>query len=165
MTEFSQIIALLKRFDVEFIVIGGVAAGAHGAARATYDVDVIYHRTPANIERIVAALAKHAPYPRGAPPGLPFIWDTRTLELGLNFTLITDLGEIDLLGEIAGGGYEQLLPDSEEMMVLGQRCHCLSLQKLIDVKRAAGRPKDFEAIAELEALLEERNGSRGAGQK
>jgi hypothetical protein len=54
--------------------------------------------------RLVDALAPHHPYLRGAPPGLPFQWDTATLARGLNFTLTTSLGDIDLLGEITGGG-------------------------------------------------------------
>jgi predicted nucleotidyltransferase len=61
------------------------------------------------------------------------------------------------LGEIVGGGtYEELVPDSLEVDLLGRRCRCLTLGKLIQVKRAAGRPKDLEVIAELQALLEER---------
>ncbi|HEX2473231.1 MAG TPA: hypothetical protein VHK01_00710, partial [Lacipirellulaceae bacterium] len=88
MTDFTGILTLLSQGGVEFIVIGGVAADAHGAARATYDVDVLYRRTEDNIRRIVNVLASHDPYPRGAPRGLPFIWDERTLQMGLNFTLI-----------------------------------------------------------------------------
>jgi predicted nucleotidyltransferase len=159
MTDFSGILALLRQGGVDFILIGGVAANAHGAARATYDVDVVYLRTEDNIRRIVKVLAGHDPYPRGAPRGLPFVWDERTIQMGLNFTLITDLGDIDLLGEIAGGGYDDLLPASEELTIHGHICRCLKLEKLIEVKRAAGRTKDFEALAELEALLEERNAS------
>lgn len=75
---------------------------------------------------------------------------------GLNFTLTGDLGDIDLLGEIiGGGGYENLMPRSIRIQVFGRECLCLGLDALIQVKRAAGRPKDFEAIAELEAMLEE----------
>lgn len=71
--------------------------------------------------------------------------------------LTTTLGDIDLLGEIVGGGgYEQLLPHSSEIPMFGGRQRCLNLDTLIRVKRAAGRPKDFDAIAELEALREER---------
>jgi len=76
--------------------------------------------------------------------------------MGLNFTLVTDLGDLDLLGEIGGKRYEDLLPESDVLPVLAEPCHCLRLEKLIEVKRAAGRPKDFEALAELEALREER---------
>jgi predicted nucleotidyltransferase len=77
--------------------------------------------------------------------------------MGLNFTLTTSAGAIDLLGEVIGGGsYEELLPRTEEVTLFGASFRCVDLPTLIHLKRAAGRPKDFEAIAELEALLEER---------
>lgn len=64
------------------------------------------------------------------------------------------------LGEIAGGeAYEALLPHTVVAAVFGMDCRCLSLDRLIHVKRAAGRPKDLDAIAELEALREERDRS------
>jgi len=157
MTDVAGLILALARAEVDFIVVGGIAAVAHGSARATYDVDVVYARSPENIARLVKALAPLAPYLRGAPPGLPFRWDAETIAHGLNFTLTTTLGDIDLLGEIVGGGgYEQLLPHSVAMALLGAEHRCLDLDMLIHVKRAAGRPKDLEAIAELEALREER---------
>ena len=116
----------------------------------------VYARDATNLERLVAALAAHTPALRGAPPGLPFRFDVETLKAGLNFTLTTDLGEIDLLGEISGGGrYEQLLSRSVEVELFGVVCRCVSLPALIQLKRAAGRPRDFDAIAELEVLLEE----------
>jgi hypothetical protein len=72
--------------------------------------------------------------------------------------LTTTIGDIDLLGEITGGGaYEDLLPHCQEMEFFGRACKCLDLPTLIRVKRAAGRPRDLEAVAELEALLEERD--------
>jgi hypothetical protein len=87
---------------------------------------------------------------------LPFLWDRATLERGLNFTLVTSLGQVDLLGEIPGGGsYRDLLPDAVELDVFQVRCRCLSLGQLIRAKRAAGRPRDLEALAELEAIEEE----------
>jgi predicted nucleotidyltransferase len=154
---FREILPLLVRNHVEFIVIGGGAALAHGAARATYDVDVVYGRTPENLRKIVTALRPYHVYLRGAPPGLPFQLDEKTLQAGLNFTLTTSLGDLDLLGEVAGGGtYEQLLTSTEEMETFGVPCRFVGLEKLIQLKRAAGRPKDLEVIAELQALLEER---------
>ena len=157
MTEFGRILQILVGGGVEFIVVGGVAAIAHGSARATQDIDVVYWRTPDNIQRLVAALAPWSPYPRGAPTGLPFRWDERTVNNGLNFTLVCTLGALDLLGEvIGGGGYEQLVDHSILLEMLGGRYRFLDLEKLIAVKRAAGRPKDFEAVAELEAIAEER---------
>jgi hypothetical protein len=144
---------------VEFIVVGGLAGAAHGAARVTYDLDVVYSRSADNLARLAAALDGVHPYLRGAPPGLPFRWDAETLRHGLNFTLTTAVCDIHLLGEITGGGgFEELLPHSLRIQAFGIECWCLGLEKLIPVKRAAGRPKDLEAIAELEALLDEQRG-------
>lgn len=158
MTNFKQLVELLVEGGVEFIVVGGIAAAAHGAGRTTLDLDVVYSRSPENIARLVTALRGIDPYLRGAPPGLPFQWDERTITNGLNFTLTTRLGDIDLLGEItAGGGFLELREKSEAVEIFGKRCLCIELGELIRVKRAAGRPKDLQAIAELEALLEEKS--------
>lgn len=156
MTDFAGLLRVLNENGVEFILIGGVAAAVHGAIRTTRDLDVVYARTPENIARLATALAPLNVYLRGAPPGLPFHWDERTIAHGLNFTLDTSLGQIDVLGEIVGGGsYDQLQSHCVKVSAFGMQCLCLDLDTLIHVKRAAGRPKDFEAIAELEALREE----------
>src|SRR3954470_22904287 len=158
-TRFRKIVELLSSHEIEFIVVGGLAAIVHGSPRLTPGVDVVYSRSAENLQRIVDALRPHEPYLRGAPPGLPFLWDAKTLKNGLNFTLRTTLGDIDLLGEITGGGgYENLLPDSQVVPLFGVRARMLDLDKLIEVKRAAGGPKDFETIAELEAIREELKG-------
>lgn len=156
MTDFRAMLETLASAGVDFIVVGGLAAVAHGSARLTQDVDIVYARDPQNLDRLVAALAKHRPYLRGAPPGLPFRLDRPTLERGLNFTLETDLGDLDLLGEIiGGGGYEDLRDATVTLDVFGHSVRCLDLPALVAAKRAAGRPKDLEAIAELEALMRE----------
>jgi hypothetical protein len=156
-TDFHALIRLLTQSKVEFIVVGGAAATAHGAARLTLDLDVVYRRTSENIARLASALNPLEPYLRGAPLGLPFDWSEQTIRNGLNFTLTTKLGAIDLLGEVTGGGnYEALLPYTVRLEVAGVECLCLGLRRLIEVKRAAGRPKDFDAIAELEVIEEER---------
>jgi len=156
--DFGGLLRSLAKGGVEFIVVGGVAGAAHGLARATYDLDVVYARSTANLQRLAMALAPLDPYLRGAPPGLPFRMDIETLRRGLNFTLTTRLGDLDLLGELTGGGgYEDLLAHAIEATMFDERCRYLGLEKLIQVKRAAGRPKDLEVIAELEALKEERD--------
>ena len=160
MTRFDQLLSVLVRHGVQFIIVGGAAATVHGSARLTQDLDIVYHRTDENLERLIRSLAPYQPYLRGAPPNLPFKWNKETVQAGLNFTLITSLGAIDLLGEITGGGtYENLLPDSVQIQVFGIECMCLSLKRLIEVKKATGRVRDFEAIAELEAILEEKKRS------
>ncbi|MBM4183499.1 MAG: hypothetical protein FJ207_04640 [Gemmatimonadetes bacterium] len=156
MTWLERLLGALADAGVEYILVGGMAARAHGSARLTQDVDISYARSDANLARIVAALAPLEPYLRGAPPGLPFDWSAGTLRHGLNFTLTTTSGDIDLLGEIVGGGrYEDLLPHSTVVPVFGHEIRILDLPWLIRVKRAAGRPKDLEVVAELEVLREE----------
>jgi predicted nucleotidyltransferase len=155
----AELLRVLSNAKVEYILVGGVAATVHGSARLTRDVDIVYARHSDNIGRLVAALAAYAPYLRGAPAGLPFRWSAATLEHGLNFTLTTTLGEIDLLGEIAGGGsYESLLADTILLNIFGVECRCVTLRRLILLKRAAGRPRDLDALAELEAIEEEHAG-------
>jgi hypothetical protein len=150
-------VRVLSAAGVEYIIVGGVAAGIHGALRTTLDLDVVYRRDTANIHRLVAALAPYAPYLRGAPAGLPFRLDAGTIERGLNFTLTTSLGDLDLLGEITGGGgFDELRRDADVVELEGHQCLVVSLPTLIAAKRAAGRGKDRQALAELEALLEER---------
>jgi hypothetical protein len=158
-TQLPSLIQALAKGQVEFILIGGVAATAHGSARLTQDVDAVYSRTPENLRRLAEALAPFKPYLRGAPPGLPFRWDVATLQRGLNFTLTTELGPLDLLGEIPGGGtYLDLEAGAIRLRVFEVECLCLSLKQLIRSKRAAGRPKDLEALAELEALADAKEG-------
>jgi len=155
-TDFRSVLGVLVEADVEVIVIGGLAAQAHGSARLTQDADFIYRRSDDNVVRLAAALAPFNPYLRGAPPGLPFEFNGDTIWRGLNFTLTTDLGDVDLLGEMLGGGtYELVEPHTLVLSVFGHPVRVLDLPALIRAKRAAGRPKDLEVLAELEALLAE----------
>jgi predicted nucleotidyltransferase len=156
MVDLERLLPALSEGGVEFIIVGGVAAIVHGSARLTVDLDIVYRRNPDNIVRLATVLKPFAPYLRGAPPGLPFRWDAETIQRGLNFTLETSAGPLDVLGEIAGGGtYETLIPHSRKLSVFGIECYCLGLDRLIQAKRDAGRPKDLEVIAELESLREE----------
>jgi predicted nucleotidyltransferase len=155
-TDFNALLRLLVENEVEFIIVGGAAATAHGSARLTLDLDVVYRRSTENIARLVDALAPIKPYLRGAPPGLPFDWSVPTIKKGLNFKLVTTLGALDLLGEIVGGGdFEQLRSETIEVEIAGVNCLCLNLERLIAVKRAAGRPKDLEVVAELQQIQDE----------
>lgn len=157
MTDLARLLDALSRERVQVIIVGGMAGIAHGAARVTFDLDCVYGRHRANIERLVTAMRVFQPRLRGVPAELPFRFDVPTVEAGLNFTLETTAGPIDFLGEIVGGGkFEDLLPYTVELHVFGFSCRVVTLEKLIAIKRAAGRPKDLEAIAELESLREER---------
>ena len=153
--DFRAAVTTLQNGKVEFIVIGGLAATLHGSARVTFGVDVLYRRSDKNIARLAGALAPLDPYLRGAPEGLPFRWDAQTIKAGLNFTLATTLGPIDLLGEVAGiGHYDDAVPHARALTVFGHKTRVLDLDWLIKSKRAAGRTKDLEVLAELELLQE-----------
>jgi hypothetical protein len=89
----------------------------------------------------------------GAPAGLPFRLDVATLQAGLNFTLTTDCGDLDLLGEVSGvGTYAQALGQSEECTLFDLPIRILSLDGLIAAKKAAARHKDRSHLLELEEL-------------
>jgi hypothetical protein len=84
MTDFRGLLSTLADSGVEFIVVGGAAAIAHGVARLTLYLDIVYRRTPDSIRRLVTVISVMQPYLRGAPPGFPFHWDERTVKGGLN---------------------------------------------------------------------------------
>jgi hypothetical protein len=159
-TDFAALLRSLVDAEVQFVLVGGFAGTVLGSPRTTVDLDVVYARDRENLRRLASALAPLSPYLRGAPPGLPFALDVATLERGLNFTLTTTAGDIDLLGEVTGGGpYEQLVAHAMSLYVFNLNVMVVTLPHLIRLKRAAGRPKDLEAIAELELLLSEEEGA------
>src|SRR5216683_2492301 len=153
MLDSVGILRQLTKGQVDFVVIGGLAMTLNGSAYITNDVDVCYSRTPQNIARLAAALEPLHLYLRGVPQGLPFRFDVATIQAGLNFTLTTDLGDLDVLGEVSGiGFYDQVLAMSEEKEVYGLKVRVLSLDGLVAAKKAAGRTKDKLHLLELEEL-------------
>ena len=155
MIELEPAIKALAQKDVKFVIIGGVAIAAHSSGYITKDLDFCYSRDRENLIRISEALAQFNPRLRHFPADLPFVWDERTLQSGTNFTLETTVGEIDLLGEVAGiGDYEAVSGESELMRFYGCDVHVLTIEGLIKAKKAAGRTKDLLVLPELEALKE-----------
>ena len=137
------------------VIVGGVAGTLHGSSIPTTDLDVCYSRTPEHLIRLAAALRSVNARLRNAPANLPFLLDNKTLRKGLNFTFVTDVGDLDLLGEVGGiGNYDKVVEGASSFELLGYEFKVVSLDKLILAKRTAGRPKDMIAVAELEALLE-----------
>lgn len=149
----SGLLRQLNSHHVPFVLIGGLAMTAHGSAHITQDLDLCYSRKKDDIDLLVTALAPLHPYMRGAPAGLPFRLDAPTLLSGLNFTLVSDLGDIDLLGEVRGiGFYEQVLAQSGEKILYEMPIRVLSIDGLIAAKKAAGRTKDKLHLLELEEI-------------
>ncbi len=151
--KFEAATQALADAGVEFVLIGGWAAILNGSARSTRDLDICFARSADNRRRIVAALAPYHPRPRDFPFDLPFIRDATTLDNGTAFILTRTLGPVDLPAEVSGlGGFPEVWIASREVEAFGRTVRTLDLNGLIAAKRAAGRPKDLEALWELESL-------------
>lgn len=143
--EFNPVPILVRFADaaIDFVVIGGVAGGAHGSAYATEDVDVAYSRAGDNLEKLAALLRDLGATLRGAPSALPFILDARSLGEGGNFTFDTELGSVDILAFPSGApAYDVLRANAMEIVVEGRHVLVASLDHLVAMKEAAGRTKD-----------------------
>jgi hypothetical protein len=159
MSKFALVRSLdaLVRHNVRFIVIGGVAGRAWGSPSMTDDLDICYDRRPDNLEKLAAALIELKATLRGAPAGLPFILDARTLKAGDSFTFDTDAGSLDCLGTPAPTtGYDELLRNASEVELEHLHVLVCSLDDLMRMKRAANRPKDRVELEILAAVKEER---------
>ena len=155
MIDFEKTLTLFSDEGVQFVIIGGLAITIHGSSYVTFDLDICYARDNENLTRLARAFRPINPRLRGAPAGLPFRFDEETLKRGLNFTLTTDIGDVDLIGEVAGvGDYPVVAAASMPVELFGRQYAVLTLDALIASKRAAGRPKDLQVLPELEALRE-----------
>lgn len=159
MIDYEKALLLLADSQVRFVIVGGLAITIHGSAYVTFDLDFCYARDTENLSRLAQALLPTRPRLRGAPENLPFRFDAETLRRGLNFTLTTNVGDLDLLGEVIGlGDYAAVESVSMPVDLFGRTFAVLTLDALIASKRAAGRPKDLQVLPELEALREATSG-------
>jgi len=164
----SAILRSLSEHGVRYILIGGAALELHGSAYVTQDVDIVYQTAPENVERLVRALAPYQPRLRvlSEPGGVPMIWDTKTILNGGNFTLLTSLGDVDVLATVAPGWkFEDLERHAARYDVDGLAVDMLTLEGLLATKKAAGRAKDRLAIPEIEAMIEARDARAHAGDE
>jgi len=149
----ERLLTALCEAEVSFIVIGGMAAVTQGSSYVTADLDIFYERHRLNFAKIATALQPFHPRLRGVDQDLPFVLDESTLRSGMNLTLTTDAGDLDLLGEISGfSGFEDVKRQSEEIELYHHRIWVLTLDGLIHSKEATGRPKDLRLLPELKAL-------------
>jgi hypothetical protein len=147
----------LVRGGVDFVVIGGVAGGSYGSAFGTEDLDVAYARDGDNLERLAAVLIVLDARLRGAPADLPFVPDAKTLQNGANFTFLTRYGSLDVLADPAGAPpYTELKAAATRIVVRGVEVRVASLDHLIAMKEAAGRPKDKLMATEYRGLADRR---------
>ena len=151
-----RILAALHDGGVKYIVVGGFAANLHGSPSFTWDLDVCYSRDAANLEALATVLASLNARLRGAEIEVPFRLDARSLKTGDGFTFTTNAGDLDILGTPTGtGGFDDLVRTAEAMELDGRSALVASIDDLIRMKQAAGRPKDLIEIEVLGAVREE----------
>ena len=137
-------------------MIGGLGARLYGSPSVTNDTDVCYQRSPENLERLAAALRQLHAELRGAEHHAPFQLDAKTLAAGDHFTFITDAGNLDIIGTPAGvEGFDPLEREAKVFRFDGLTVPVASIDDLISMKRAAGRPKDLIEVEVLGALRDE----------
>ena len=149
----APLLAALAAAGVDFVVIGGVAGGAHGSAYPTFDLDVAYARDRANLKRLAGALRELGATLRGAPAELPFRLDAKTLESGSHFTFATAYGSLDILSDPDGApAYAELKRRGTTAEIRGWPVTVASLDHLIAMKEASGRMKDKLMATEYRTL-------------
>jgi len=157
--EFSpqEILRVLEKHGVSFVVIGGIAATLHGSPHATSDIDITPERGRKNLERLSAALDElHARIRvAGEPGGFPFSHNWESLQRMEVLNLVTDAGDLDLSFVPSGTrGYEDLRRDAVRIEVMGVPTSVASLADVIRSKEAAGRAKDQLTLPTLRRMLE-----------
>lgn len=152
---FREILAVLNHHEVEYIVVGGVAAVIHGAPTTTFDLDALVRVSQANAKRLTKALdqleAQFREHSQSIRP------TTEDILAGGHLLLITKAGPLDVLGFIGNQQrYEDLLEASSEIAMKLGSFRVLDLEALITEKKKMGRPKDLATIELLEAVLKNR---------
>ena len=161
--EFLTLLGTLHRHEVEFVLVGGVAAVVEGALVNTEDLDVVYASAPANLERLLAALdalgcVYRDPAQRVIKPTFERLRDNR-----VNL-LRSPAGDIDAMQEIAPGWrFAEVLARSHPLEIAGMSIRVLDLASVIESKATVGRPKDLAALPVLRNTLEMRE-KRAADQ-
>lgn len=152
--QLTSILAVLLGEGVEFVLVGALAAVAQGAPLTTHDVDIVHARTPANLDRLMAALTKVNARYRGRAADSPLPPDRAALATVGHSPMATDLGPLDCLGAIEEGrDYETLVPLSLVVDLDGHPLRVLGLETIVALKSKSTSPKDRLALPVLEATL------------
>jgi hypothetical protein len=171
--DLNRLLEVLTRNNVDFVVVGGSAAGFLGASRLTEDADCVVRRERDNLERLASALRQLHARLRVArmnddeARALPVQIDGVMLETTENSTWMTDAGPFDVLADLKDSDgrsviYEELLTRSLVVRGDGFVVHVASVDDLIAAKTFANRSKDREALPEL-IEIREREHSRQCG--
>jgi predicted nucleotidyltransferase len=153
--DFLKILRTLSEHKVDFIVVGGVCAVLHGAPMTTFDLDVVHSRSADNLERLLSALGTLNAYYRDRP-GQRLQPNRSHLASPGHQLLLTRFGPLDVLGTIGNSlSYRDLLSGTVQLQLDDLEVRMLTLESLIDTKRAAGRDKDKAVLSLLNQTLKE----------
>ena len=158
MTDFrpQEILRVLDRHGVRYVLVGGLAAVLHGAAHVTTDVDVVPEDAQANLERLSAALRELNARIRttGEADGIPFDHSAESLTRVRVWNLQTSMGDLDITFQPSGTrGYDDLRRDVVTMDIRGVEVPVASLADVVRSKEAAGRARDRAVLPALRELL------------
>lgn len=147
---------------VDFVLVGGFAAVAHGSPRLTQDLDLTYATVEANLEALGEVLVGLDARLRGVNEEVPFKPDVKTLRRTELLTLETSAGPLDLLARPSGAPpYSTLRRRAERLDLGGFLVLVASIEDLLAMKQASGRPKDLGDIEELQAIRRRRLAAKG----
>lgn len=154
MNNLNNLLQVLLENEIDFVLIGGFAGVVHGSTQVTRDLDICALVTPAQVEKLRAALKDLHPQHRMNPNFKPsFLTEPKDLSNLRNLYLETDLGVLDIISEVTEvGDFEQVKMNSVEIELFGRKCKVISVDALIKAKEKMGRPKDKLVVAELRAL-------------
>jgi argininosuccinate lyase len=154
--DFLEILNILSKHKVDFIIVGGVCAVLHGAPVTTFDLDLVHSRSPENLARLISALKELDAYYRGRGDQR-LTPELSHLSSSGHQLLMTKVGPLDLLGTIGTGrSYNDLLQHTIELEVSDLRLWILDLETLIKVKKETISEKDKVIIPILQRTLEEK---------
>jgi hypothetical protein len=157
----TSLLGALARAGVDFVVIGGVAVVLQASPRFTRDLDICYALDTANLERLGALLVSLDARLREVDEDVPFVPDARTLRGTQMLTLTTREGNLDLLVDPPGSpGYAALRRRADVVDLDGASVRVASLEDLLAMKRAAGRPQDEIDVESLEIARSRLRGRR-----
>jgi predicted nucleotidyltransferase len=149
----DEILRRLTARGVDFVVIGGIAAVLHGSPQNTFDLDICFASDAGNLRGLGDVLQELHARLKGLDDDVPFVPDADTLRRIEVLTMVTELGELDVLTRPAGSpDYEALRRNADRFDLDGFSVLVASIDDLIAMKTAAGREKDLIAVDELEAI-------------
>jgi hypothetical protein len=155
MPQLNQLVGRLIEARVDFVLVGGFAAIAHGVSLMTEDVDICCRFGMENLAAIEKAIRDLRPVHRMTPQKLPFVLTPKLCEGLKNLYLDTDFGPLDCLSSVLGlGEFDEVKRRSIEATIGAGTCRLLDIDALIDAKFATNRTRDRMTILQLRAIKE-----------